>query len=318
LRRNIRRHGAKEWVVAEIMFGNPNGVGYTFDNPYQAFNTTDASGYNPWNVYNSTQFTPPPPMHPSGWAFTPAAPTDPSVFAFHAPSGQQALANDPGYQWRMDQGRKALEASAAARGGLFSGATGKALVDYGQGLASQEYDKAYGRALGENQLAFGRTRDANQDWEQRRLAANQLGYNRDYQASQDAFQRGLMLNELDYDRLSQADALGYGRAQQQNADEYARGLEEYKTNLAAQLGLRQQNWNELAGLAGIGQSTNQLLANLGLNLGTQQGNNMLSGAAATGAGQVGASNAWGNALSGLGGAGNSLMQYYLLNQLMGR
>ena len=45
----------------------------------------------------------------------------------------------PGYQFRMDQGTKAVERSAAARGSLQSGATMKALQREGQGEASQEF-----------------------------------------------------------------------------------------------------------------------------------------------------------------------------------
>lgn len=52
---------------------------------------------------------------------------------------------DPGYGFRMSEGMKALERSAAARGGLMSGATGKALTRYGQDVASQEYQNAYNR-----------------------------------------------------------------------------------------------------------------------------------------------------------------------------
>ena len=52
---------------------------------------------------------------------------------------------DPGYQFRMNEGQKALESSAANRGRLFSGATGKALTRYGQDFASNEYGKAFDR-----------------------------------------------------------------------------------------------------------------------------------------------------------------------------
>lgn len=55
---------------------------------------------------------------------------------------------DPGYQFRLEQGKKALERSASARGNLFSGALGKALTEYGQDFASNEYDRAYARAAG--------------------------------------------------------------------------------------------------------------------------------------------------------------------------
>lgn len=46
----------------------------------------------------------------------------------------------PGYQFRLDEGRKATEASAAARGGLNSGSTLKALLRYGQNVADQGYN----------------------------------------------------------------------------------------------------------------------------------------------------------------------------------
>ena len=53
---------------------------------------------------------------------------------------------DPGYKFRLEQGLKALEGSAAARGGLFSSNTGESIQDFAQGLASQEYADAYTRA----------------------------------------------------------------------------------------------------------------------------------------------------------------------------
>lgn len=52
---------------------------------------------------------------------------------------QSKLEATPGYKFRMDQGMKALERTAAARGNLLSGNTLAAAQEYGQGLASQEY-----------------------------------------------------------------------------------------------------------------------------------------------------------------------------------
>jgi hypothetical protein len=52
---------------------------------------------------------------------------------------------DPGYGFRMSEGMKALERSAAARGGLLSGATLKGIQRFGQDLASQEYMNAFNR-----------------------------------------------------------------------------------------------------------------------------------------------------------------------------
>lgn len=52
---------------------------------------------------------------------------------------------DPGYAFRMQEGLKALDRQAAARGGLISGGALKASQRYGQDLASQEYTNAFNR-----------------------------------------------------------------------------------------------------------------------------------------------------------------------------
>ena len=61
---------------------------------------------------------------------------------------------DPSYQWRLNQGLAGVNASAAAGGGYFSGATGQALNNYAQGAASQEYQNQFNRyqTSYENQL----------------------------------------------------------------------------------------------------------------------------------------------------------------------
>jgi hypothetical protein len=58
---------------------------------------------------------------------------------------------DPGYAFRLKEGQKALERSAAARGGLLSGGTGKALQQFGQEMGSQEFTNAFNRYQLENQ-----------------------------------------------------------------------------------------------------------------------------------------------------------------------
>ena len=52
---------------------------------------------------------------------------------------------DPGYEFRMSQGQKALERSAAAGGRYLGGGTLKALTRYGQDMGSQEYGNAFNR-----------------------------------------------------------------------------------------------------------------------------------------------------------------------------
>ena len=62
-------------------------------------------------------------------------------------TGKVDLTQDPGYAFRLAEGQKALERTAAARGGLLSGGAMREAQRYGQGMASQEYQNAYNRAL---------------------------------------------------------------------------------------------------------------------------------------------------------------------------
>lgn len=52
---------------------------------------------------------------------------------------------DPSYQFRLSEGLKAMQRTAAARGGLLSGGALKEAQRYGQGLASTEYGNAFNR-----------------------------------------------------------------------------------------------------------------------------------------------------------------------------
>lgn len=55
------------------------------------------------------------------------------------------LTNDPGYQFQLDQGLDAITAAGRAGGSLDSGATLKALLEYGQGHAGKFYNEAFNR-----------------------------------------------------------------------------------------------------------------------------------------------------------------------------
>jgi hypothetical protein len=59
--------------------------------------------------------------------------------------GMNQFQADPGYGFRLKEGQKALERSAAARGGLISGGALKAAQRYGQEMGSQEYMNAFNR-----------------------------------------------------------------------------------------------------------------------------------------------------------------------------
>ena len=63
----------------------------------------------------------------------------------YKPFDYNAMTADPGYGFRLSEGQKALERSAAARGGLISGSALKAATRFGQDMGSQEYTNAFNR-----------------------------------------------------------------------------------------------------------------------------------------------------------------------------
>lgn len=63
----------------------------------------------------------------------------------YTPFGMEQFQADPGYGFRLKEGLRALENSAAARGGLLSGNAMRGITRYGQGLASDEYTNAFNR-----------------------------------------------------------------------------------------------------------------------------------------------------------------------------
>jgi hypothetical protein len=71
-----------------------------------------------------------------------------------SPTSAQVLGQDPGYQFRLEQGQQALERAEAAGGGVGSGGALKAGVQYGQDYASGEYANAYARFMGTRQANY--------------------------------------------------------------------------------------------------------------------------------------------------------------------
>lgn len=63
---------------------------------------------------------------------------------------------DPGYDFRMQEGMKALDRSAAARGALGSGGSLKGIARYGQDFASNEFNNAYNRFNSDRDRRFSR------------------------------------------------------------------------------------------------------------------------------------------------------------------
>lgn len=159
--------------------------------------------------------------------------------SFQAPTMQDAE-NDPGYQFALQQGTRAINQNAAANGTLMSGNTGTALQQYGQGLAGQAYNDVYNRALNT-------------------YNTNQQNFNQN-QSNQ-------------FNRLAALAGLGQSSASQ---------------------------------LGGLGQSAANTNANIDLTSGQQQAQQINNVGAARASGIVGGANAWQGALSGLGGAAQGI------------
>lgn len=95
---------------------------------------------------------------------------------------------DPGYEFRRQEGQRGVEAGAAARGGVLSGAALKGVTRYNQDYSSGEYQNAYNRFNNDKTQRFNRlasvagvgqtaTRDVAQQGAQTasNVAQNQIG-----------------------------------------------------------------------------------------------------------------------------------------------
>jgi hypothetical protein len=230
----------------------------------------------------------------------------PEAFKFRA----EDLQVDPGYGFRLSEGLKALERSAAARGGLLSGGTGKALTRYGQEMASQEFGNAFNRSLTQYNAATQR--------EQELYGRALTGYDVGRQREQEGYARAL----TGYDVGRQREQEAYGRSltglqlgRAAEAEQYNRAITNYNA-------LRQREadeYNRLAGLAGYGGTSAQQLNAVGQGYGTQASNLMANTATNLGNLAVQQGNTAGNALLAQGAAyGNAFGNLgYLAGQYFG-
>lgn len=122
-----------------------------------------------------------------------AAPAPFEYDAFSIPSADDVLAQSPGYEFRRQEGARPLTNAASARGVLRSGAYDKALGEYLQNFASQEYSNVYNRRFNE--------------WLANRSAAAE-----------------------DYDRTWRNALTEYSLGYNQEVDEYNRALQTYGAN----------------------------------------------------------------------------------------
>ena len=106
-------------------------------------------------------------------------------------------------------------------------------MDYNQAAASQEYDKSYGRALGEYQMGYGQ--DATADQQRWARESQKFGMNR--QAGLDQYDRDFQRHQAN--QAGQAGA--YGQRMQAHQMGTAGGFQASQSNRANELAARQSN-----------------------------------------------------------------------------
>ena len=128
-------------------------------------------------------------------------------------TGQQVLDQDPGAAFRQSQAQKALEGSAAAKGGLLSGSTLGALQRQSQDLASQEYGNAFNRMMQRDVEQYGR------NWGQYQQAWNQgvQGTQLGLQTNAQNFGQAMSAAQLRESVNQQAQQMGWNQAQAEAA-----------------------------------------------------------------------------------------------------
>jgi hypothetical protein len=146
------------------------------------------------------------------------------------PSGEEVLAQDPGYPMRVKEGQRAITNNASAGGLLKSGQTMKGLADYVEALASQEYGTAADRDFGV--------------WQANRGAAAE-----------------------DYDRLWRNAISDYSIKYGAEGDEFNRAQSTYSTNLGKEATKYGFGLDVAAGKAGGTQGATSLAGNLALGSG---------------------------------------------------
>lgn len=229
--------------------------------------------------------------------------------AYTNPKLQNLLANfskadfeeDPGYQYRLEQGNRGVENSAAAKGSQLSGATLKALARFNQNEASNEYSNVFdrfmkqklaqydqsvgdfGRAEGQRLDKYGQRKDEYNLNELQRQAKYGIAtdqYNRADAQRRDQY--GQRVDKFGRDEGQRREKYQqrvdeFGRLEDQRRDAYGQKTDQYNRNenqRINQYGISQdsysravdeegRNYNRLAEIAGIGQRVNDSNASAG-------------------------------------------------------
>jgi len=218
-----------------------------------------------------------------------------------SPGNPMDFFNDEGYKFRLAEGKKAIENSAAARGNMLSGATLKGLENFASGLASDEYGAAYnrygdtrdyntnvfrdardtGRANFESDRGFGF--DAFRD--ERNFGEDTRRNNRDFDESGRRYEKDFGENTRRWDLGFDFDVEKDSRNFNESTRRYDQGF-----NYTAATGDRNFNATTLQNLASMGLQGSGGDASLAAQLAALLSNNTMTGAGAGANGTVGNAN----------------------------
>lgn len=176
----------KQWRIQQMtdtvnsQFKNPQKAAQVIARRTELISKAMDNPANAWADYVTRSKTAPNKTQGDFWAKR-----DPSQGAQPGQSGSeygflqkrfnnQEFEKDPGYQFRMDEGARAVDSGAAARNGLLSGAAMKAMQKYGQGFASNEYGNAYNRFTGDQQNMYNRLAGISGTGQQQMNQTNQM------------------------------------------------------------------------------------------------------------------------------------------------
>lgn len=220
---------------------NYRGDPFQFNGSNEASYNSNPFQFNGGNQYTSEQY-------------------QPSEFNFK---------ESPGYQFRKQQGMDGIQSSAAASGGLLSGATLKALNNHNSNLASQEYNNAF------NQYQTDENRRYSQYLGQEQLNQSQQGQ---------AFNQYLQNEGLRSGQHQQA----FQNWQSQDNNAYNR----HQTD-------QNNQYNRLWNLVGVGQNAAAQQGNAGMQTGQAVANNTMAAGEANSAAKLAKYGALGNGLGAL-------------------
>jgi hypothetical protein len=233
---------------------------------------------------------------------------------------QAELEATPGYQFTRNQGLKAVQNSAAARGLGSSGMAQRGAAEYATGLADQTWQNVYAQQAAERQARY--TAQAT-DLE-RMMSGYERGYGlqsneRGAQFAAGQTNRETAMNALllaygleSGERSSQFSAASANKAAQLQAiqDRYNLMNTERTTNFNAYQTDLGNRYNRLYQQSALGSGSANATGAIGAQTAGNIGNNLVGSANATAAATMAGANAVGNAASDLGG-------YWFNNNLFG-